>query len=49
MACDATPAHRFLPGFKLHLANAVMLGAGALAINEALVLAAAAPEHQGTH
>jgi hypothetical protein len=48
MACDATPAHRFLPGFRLHLANAVALGAGRLAIEEAMAIAAAAPQHQGT-
>lgn len=48
MACDATPAHRFLPGFRLHLANAVTLGAGSLAIDQAMAIAAAAPEHHGT-
>lgn len=48
MACDATPAHRFLPGFRLHLANAVALGAGRLAINEVLTIARTAPVHQGT-
>jgi hypothetical protein len=48
MACDATPAHRFLPGFRLHLANAVTLGAGALALEAALNIAARAPEHVGT-
>ena len=48
MASDATPAHRFLPGFRLHLANAVMLGAGRLAIDEALAIGAAAPAHTGT-
>ena len=47
MACDATPAHRFAPGFRLHLANAVALGAGRLAIEETLAIAAAAPEHRG--
>lgn len=48
MACDATPAHRFLPGFRLHLANAVALGAGRLAIEEVMAIAAAAPVHNGT-
>ena len=48
MACDATPAHRFLPGFRLHLANAVALGAGRLAIDEVMAIAGAAPVHQGT-
>lgn len=49
MACDVTPVHRFAPGFRLHLANAVALGAGRLAIEETLAIAAAAPLHQGTH
>lgn len=48
MACDAAPTHRFLPGFRLHLANAVALGAGRLAIDRALDIAAAAPLHTGT-
>ncbi|MFW2829443.1 carboxymuconolactone decarboxylase family protein [Sphingomonas sp. ID0503] len=48
MACDATPSHRFMPGFRLHLANAIALGAGHIAIAEVLDLASAAPDHQGT-
>lgn len=48
MACDATPSHRFLPGFRLHLANAVALGAGRLAIEQAMEIAAGAPVHEGT-
>jgi hypothetical protein len=48
MACDATSAHRFLPGFRLHLANAVALGAGRLAIDEAMAIARSSPEHKGT-
>lgn len=48
MACDATPAHRFLPGFKVHLANAVALGAGRLAVEETLTIATAAQDHRGT-
>lgn len=47
MACDANPAHRFGPGFHVHLANAIKLGAGRLAINEALDIAAATPSHKG--
>lgn len=39
MACDATPSHRFLPGFRLHLFNAVKLGAGRAAILECIALA----------
>lgn len=47
MACDATPAHRYLPGLRLHLANAVRLGAGRVAILRTLDIAAAAPPHPG--
>lgn len=39
MACDATPSHRFLPGFRLHFFNAVNLGAGRKAVKECLALA----------
>jgi alkylhydroperoxidase/carboxymuconolactone decarboxylase family protein YurZ len=49
MAVDATPTHRFLPGFRVHLQNALSLGAGRVAVKEVLALAAAAPLHQGTH
>ncbi len=48
MASDATPTHRFQPGFRVHLANAIKLGAGRLAIERTLELAAAAPLHVGT-
>lgn len=47
LACDATPAHRFLPGFLLHLDNAIALGVGRGSIMEALDIAAAAPVHRG--
>ncbi|GAA4552681.1 carboxymuconolactone decarboxylase family protein [Pseudonocardia xishanensis] len=47
MACDATPTHRYLPGMRLHLANAVRLGTGAVAIRKALQIGAAAPSHPG--
>lgn len=47
MACDATPQHRFGPGFRLHLANARKLGAGRIAILETLEIAAATPVHEG--
>lgn len=43
MAADATPTHRYLPGMRLHLANAVRLGAGRVAILQTLDLAAGAP------
>jgi hypothetical protein len=47
MAGDATPSHRYLPGMRLHLANAVRRGAGRTAILHALDLAAEAPAHPG--
>lgn len=47
LACDACPSHRFLPGLRLHIRNALKLGVGAVAIRETLALAAAAPTHKG--
>ncbi len=47
MAADATPTHRYLPGMRLHLANAIRLGAGRQAINQVLDIAASAPQHPG--
>ena len=46
-ASDATWTHRFMPGLRLHLGNAVKLGAGRIAILQALDIAAAAPIHNG--
>lgn len=48
MASDATPAHRFGPGFRVHLSNALKLGCSRAEIIEVLNLAAAAPTHRGT-
>mgnify|MGYP003382387015 CR=1 FL=1 len=48
MASDATPAHRFGPGLRVHMGNAIKLGCGRTEILEALDLAAAAPAHRGT-
>jgi alkylhydroperoxidase/carboxymuconolactone decarboxylase family protein YurZ len=48
LACDAAPSHRFRPGFRVHLRNAIKLGVGRTAILQALDIAAAAPEHRGT-
>lgn len=48
MACDATPEHRFAPGFHLHLENALGLGASRAEVLAALDIAAAAPQHSGT-
>ncbi|HSW20822.1 MAG TPA: carboxymuconolactone decarboxylase family protein [Ramlibacter sp.] len=47
MACDATPTHRYLPGMRLHLRNALKLGAGQAMVRGALELAAQAPPHPG--
>lgn len=47
LASDATPTHRYLPGMRMHLANAVRLGAGRAAVLHALDIAAAAPPHRG--
>lgn len=47
IASDATPTHRFLPGFRLHLRNAIKLGAGRKAILQTVAMAAAAPKHRG--
>ena len=47
LACDATPAHRFLPGFLLHLDNAIAIGVQRSAIMGTLDIAANAPAHVG--
>ncbi|MEE4454834.1 carboxymuconolactone decarboxylase family protein [Novosphingobium resinovorum] len=47
LASDAMPTHAFMPGLRLHLRNAVKLGATRQAIEECLALAAATPEHTG--
>jgi len=47
LAVDATPTHRYCPGLRVHLANAVRLGVGRAAVVDALRIAAAAPSHRG--
>jgi len=47
IAVDASTTHRYLPGLRLHLANALKLGAGRKAIMETLEIAARAPAHKG--
>jgi alkylhydroperoxidase/carboxymuconolactone decarboxylase family protein YurZ len=47
MASDAMPSHRFMPGFRLHLANAIKLGAGRRALDDCLQMAAHTPAHVG--
>ncbi len=44
---DATPSHRYLPGLRLHVANALRLGASPGQILEVVDLAATAAEHRG--
>jgi alkylhydroperoxidase/carboxymuconolactone decarboxylase family protein YurZ len=47
IAADATSAHRYLPGLRLHLRNALRLGCGRTAILEALEIAFTAPAPRG--
>jgi alkylhydroperoxidase/carboxymuconolactone decarboxylase family protein YurZ len=47
IAVDSAPSHRYLPGLRLHLGNAIRLGAGRRAILDTLDIAAAAPPHRG--
>ncbi|ABE36233.1 carboxymuconolactone decarboxylase family protein [Paraburkholderia xenovorans LB400] len=47
IAVDATPSHRFLPGVRIHVGNALTLGCGRTALREVLAIAARAPVHSG--
>jgi len=47
VAADATPTHRYLPGLRAHLHNAIRLGVGRTVVLEVLDIAAGAPEHRG--
>lgn len=47
MVADACPAHVYLPGMRMHLRNAIRLGAGRLAIEHAMRIAAASPAMVG--
>lgn len=47
LAVDCCPTHRFRPGFRLHLHNAIKLSAGRRAILETIEIAASAPGHSG--
>ncbi|MBD1587909.1 carboxymuconolactone decarboxylase family protein [Pseudomonas typographi] len=49
VAVDATPSHRFMPGIRLHVSNALKLGAGRKALLQALEIAANSPVHPGVH
>lgn len=48
MASDATPSHRFAPGFRIHLHNAIALGASKAMVRDAVEIAARTPAHNGT-
>jgi alkylhydroperoxidase/carboxymuconolactone decarboxylase family protein YurZ len=47
IAVDTMESHRFLPTLRLHVANAIQLGAGRLAVTEVLDISGAAPGHRG--
>jgi alkylhydroperoxidase/carboxymuconolactone decarboxylase family protein YurZ len=47
IAVDTMPSHRFLPTLRLHVTNALSLGAGHAAIVAVLDIAGAAPPHRG--
>jgi alkylhydroperoxidase/carboxymuconolactone decarboxylase family protein YurZ len=47
LAIDATPTHRYGPGLRLHLDNALRLGASPAQIRHVLDLAAAGSSHDG--
>ncbi|MDH4549896.1 MULTISPECIES: carboxymuconolactone decarboxylase family protein [Pseudomonas] len=47
LAVDATPSHRFLPGLRLHVRNALKLGATRTVILQALDLAGRSTFHRG--
>lgn len=47
LAIDATPTHRYGPGFRLHLANCLHLGASRAQVLTTLDIAARAPRHHG--
>lgn len=47
LATDAMPGHVFMPGFRLHLRNAVKLGVGRQAIRECVAMAQETPAHIG--
>lgn len=47
LAVDASPTHRYGPGFRLHLSNAIKLGVGRRSVLGALDIAAASGPHRG--
>jgi alkylhydroperoxidase/carboxymuconolactone decarboxylase family protein YurZ len=47
LAIDASPTHRYGPGFRLHLDNSIRTGASPRQIEEALDLGGNGPSHEG--
>jgi alkylhydroperoxidase/carboxymuconolactone decarboxylase family protein YurZ len=47
LATDSMPAHRYLPGVRIHVLGALQTGAGRLAIEAAIEIGAAAAPHEG--
>ncbi|OZF07777.1 hypothetical protein CH300_05005 [Rhodococcus sp. 15-1154-1] len=47
MASDASTAHRYLPGMRMHLRNSVRMGAGRRAVEHAIRLGATSPGFVG--
>jgi alkylhydroperoxidase/carboxymuconolactone decarboxylase family protein YurZ len=47
IAADASSTHCYLPGLRLHIANAIDLGAGRRAILAVVSIAGEAPPHRG--
>ncbi|MCB2051420.1 MAG: carboxymuconolactone decarboxylase family protein [Novosphingobium sp.] len=47
LACDMAPTHAFGPGLRVHLRNAIGLGANRRQITDLLELVTEAPDHRG--
>ena len=47
IAVDTMASHRFLPTLRVHVQNALGLGAGTTALTEVIDLAGEAPPHRG--
>ncbi len=47
LATDSMPAHRYLPGVRIHVLGALRTGAGRVAIEAAMEIGAAAAPHEG--
>jgi alkylhydroperoxidase/carboxymuconolactone decarboxylase family protein YurZ len=47
VAVDACPSHRYLPGMRMHIRNALSLGAGRTQIEDVLAVASSSPSPSG--